>query len=151
VGIAIASATEFLVLFPAGSTADRLGRKRLLTIGLLLVAIGLPLFSTVSSAVGYMVGLGLLGVTTGIGGVTPAAMLSDVVPVDLSATAAGVFRFVGDLGITVGPIVAGWTANTLGLRWAVALTAVPCVVAFGFAIATPETLGMRARAEAAAT
>jgi MFS family permease len=150
VGIAIASATEFLVLFPAGSAADRLGRKRLLTVGLLLVAVGLPLFSTVSSPVGYMVGLGLLGITTGIGGVTPAAMLSDVVPVDLSATAAGVFRFVGDLGITVGPIVAGWTANTLGLRWAVALTAVPCAVAFGFAIVTPETLGMRVRAEAAA-
>ena len=87
-----------------------------------------------------MIGLGFLGITTGLGSVAPPAMLADVVPEDLTGTAAGVFRFMGDLGITVGPLVAGWTANAFGLRWALALCALPCAVALGFAAACPETL-----------
>ncbi len=140
VGIAVSSLTEFLVLFPAGSATDRFGRKRLLTISLVLMTFALPGLAMVSTATGYMIGLGVLGITTGLGSVAPAAMLADVVPEDLSGTAAGVFRFVGDLGITVGPLVSGWMANAFGLRWAIAMSALPCLVALGFAWACPETL-----------
>jgi MFS family permease len=138
-GLAIASLTEFFVLFPAGSVADRRGRKHVLVPGLALLIVGIPLFSLVQGLAGYWVGLGFVGVMTGLSGVVPAAMLSDVVPQQMRGTATGVFRFTSDLALTLGPLVAGFTAQVFGLRWAIALCVVPAVPALVLAVRAPET------------
>lgn len=140
VGLAIASLTEFFVMFPAGSAADRRGRKQVLVPGLLLLIVGLPLFSLVSGLAGFWVGLAFVGVLTGLSGVVPAAMLSDVVPAAQSGAATGVFRFTSDLALTLGPLAAGLTAQTFGLRWAIALSVAPAVPAVILAWRAPETL-----------
>jgi AAHS family cis,cis-muconate transporter-like MFS transporter len=77
---------------------------------------------------------------SGTAGVPPGAMLSDVAPTQASGTAVGVLRFCGDLGFTLGPLLAGWSVPALGFRWAFALAAVPTVVALGLILRTPETL-----------
>jgi MFS family permease len=139
IGLAIASLTEFFVLFPAGSVADRRGRKHVLVPGLALLIVGLPLFALVSGLSGYWIGLAFVGVLTGLSGVVPAAMLSDVVPPESSGTATGVFRFTSDLALTLGPLAAGLTAQAFGLRWAIALAVVPAVPALVLAAIAPET------------
>ena len=144
IGLAVASLTEFFVLFPAGSVADRRGRKHVLVPGLLLLVVGVPLFALVSGLVGFWVGLAVVGVLTGLSGVVPAAMLSDVVPPEASGTATGVFRFTSDLALTLGPFVAGLTAETFGLRWAIALSVAPAIPALILAAAAPETRDARA-------
>ena len=138
-GLSISALTEFFVLFPAGSAADRRGRKHVLVPGLALMIVGIPLFALVSGLAGFWVGLAFVGVLTGLSGVVPAAMLSDVVPPDASGIDTGVFRFTSDLALTLGPLAAGLTAQVFGLRWAIALSVVPAVPALALAALAPET------------
>jgi DHA1 family multidrug resistance protein-like MFS transporter len=137
---------EFAVLFPAGSAIDRRGRKAVLlpaTVALSLV-VGLFGFATTVPALAVM--LVLLGVTSGYGGVSQPVMLADVVPEENRAVAIGVYRFVGDLGFVLGPLVAGGAASAFGFQPAFALTAVPCLLSAAFLLAVPETLPRPARA-----
>lgn len=52
----------------------------------------------------------------------------------------GVFRFCGDLGFVLGPLVAGVTASSLGFKGAFGVVAIPVLVALVFVLRTPETL-----------
>ena len=67
-------------------------------------------------------------------------MLSDVTSEEVRGTAVAVFRFVGDLGFVLGPIVAGVSADRVGYGAAFALAAVPVLVALVFVLTIPETL-----------
>jgi MFS family permease len=87
----------------------------------------------------YVVLLAMFGLATGVAGVAPAAMLSDVVPDRSTGTAIGLFRFCGDLGFILGPLAAGATTAAWGFRVSFALAAIPTLVALLFALRTPET------------
>jgi MFS transporter, DHA1 family, multidrug resistance protein len=137
---AVALAVEFVVLFPAGSLADRHGRKPVLVPALAGLAVTTAAVGLVPSPLLLGVVLAVLGVTSGAAGVPPGAMLSDVAPTHASGTAVGVFRFGGDLGFTLGPLLAGWAIPSFGFRWAFALAAVPTLVALALILRTPETL-----------
>jgi MFS transporter, DHA1 family, multidrug resistance protein len=138
---AIAVATEFLVLYPAGSLADRIGRKPVLVPSLAALAVVVVALGFSSSALIFGLLMALVGVTGGFAGVPPAAMLSDLVPPERSGTGIGLFRFCGDLGFFLGPLVAGASTNALGFKGAFALAAVPIVAAVLLVLRTPETLG----------
>lgn len=150
---AIAITAEFLVLFPAGSFADRFGRKRVLLpslAGLVVMVVVLPL---AASAVVLAMLLVPYAFMTGFSGVPPAAVLSDVVPSEHSGRAVGYFRFCGDLGFFLGPLVAGASSAAFGFKAAFAITAVFPVVALLLVLRTPETLrrAPQSRAVAAPT
>jgi MFS family permease len=52
----------------------------------------------------------------------------------------GLFRFCGDLGFTIGPLLAGFTATAFGFEVAFVVAAVPTVIAFLLAVRMEETL-----------
>jgi MFS family permease len=81
----------------------------------------------------------VMGLASGYAGVPPAAMLNDVVSPQQSATAIGVYRFSGDIGFVLGPLVAGWAADGFGFPAAFALSAVPSVVGLGLMLSIAET------------
>jgi MFS family permease len=137
---AIAVGAEFLVLFPAGSFADRFGRKRVLVPALAGLAVMVILLPLATSALTLALLLVLFAFTTGFSGVPPAAVLSDVVPGEHSARAVGLFRFCGDLGFFLGPLVAGASSSQFGFKTAFAITAILPVVALVLTLRTPETL-----------
>jgi DHA1 family multidrug resistance protein-like MFS transporter len=143
---AVALGTEFLVLYPAGSVADRRGRKPVLVPALAGLAVATAVLGLAPTPLALAVLLAVLGVMSGAAGVPPGAMLSDVAPEPASGMAVGVFRFCGDLGFTLGPLLAGWAIPVVGFAWAFTLAAVPTVVALALVVRTPETLR---RAEAA--
>ena len=66
--------------------------------------------------------------------------LADVAPEGGSGTAVGLFRFFGDLGFVLGPLVGGAAAGAFGFKWAFALMAAPVLVAMVMVARTPETL-----------
>ena len=84
--------------------------------------------------------MAVLGVMSGAAGVPPGAMLSDVAPPGRQGTAVGLFRFCGDLGFTLGPLLAGWAVPALGFRWTFAMLAGPTIGALVLIVRTPETL-----------
>jgi MFS family permease len=142
-GVVVAG--EFLVLYPAGSFADRIGRKPVLLVSLSGLAVMMAVTGLASSPVMLGLLLVVLGLSSGSTAAAPAAMLSDVAPESGSGTAVGVFRFFGDLGFVLGPTVAGATAGAFGFRWAFAIMALPALVALAMVIRTPETLKLKAK------
>lgn len=140
VGIAVASVTEFAALYPAGAAADRVGRKRVLIPSFAVLIVSLATFGLATSGWAFMAALAVLGVISGVGGVAPAAMLSDLTPPESPGTSVGMFRFVGDLGFVVGPLTAGASADAFGLGPAFALSAVPVAVALAMLLSIRETL-----------
>jgi MFS family permease len=137
---AVALAVELAVLYPAGSAADRHGRKTVLVPAL----VGLAGLTAVVGLAGGPIVLGVLvaglAVASGLTGVSPSAMLSDVVPRAYLGTGAGVFRLFGDVGFALGPLVAGAVAGSAGLREAFLVSALPALVALALVLRTAETL-----------
>ena len=138
--ISLAVAAEFLVLFPAGAWADRYGRKAVMAPGLLGLTITLAVMGFATSVWAFAIVLVLLSFTGGFAGVPPAAMLSDVVPEEQSGRGIGAFRFFGDLGFLMGPLVAGTVSKNFGFEAAFMVSAIPSAVALVILLRTPETL-----------
>jgi MFS family permease len=147
IGLAIATATELAVLYPAGHATDRRGRRAVLIPALAGLALITAAFGFVTSSIGFMVAMAVLGVASGYAGVPPAPMLSDVTPEELKGSAVAVFRFVGDLGFVIGPLVAGWSAQAFGFRASFLINAIPAVVALGLVLSIRETMHARRPSE----
>ncbi len=139
-GLAIATATELAVLYPAGHATDHRGRRAVLIPALAGLALSTAAFGLTSTTLTFMIAMGVLGVASGYAGVPPAPMLSDVTPPELKGSAVAAFRFAGDLGFVLGPLVAGWSANAFGFAPAFAISAIPAVIALGLVLSIRETM-----------
>ncbi len=137
---AVAMATEFLVLYPGGSAADRHGRKPVLLPALAVYAVMTAAVGWAGTPVALGALVAVLGLASGVVGIVPGAMLSAVVSGEELATAAGIYRFSTDLGFTLGPLTAGFVSSAFGFREAFVVTAVPAVVALALVLRMPETL-----------
>ena len=143
IGLGIATATELATLYPAGHATDHYGRRAVLIPALGGLAAVTAAFGLVSTPVGFMIAMAVLGVASGYSGVPPAPMLSDVTPEELKGSAVAVYRFVGDLGFVIGPLVAGWSAQAFGFGTSFVISAIPALIALGLVLSIRET--MRAR------
>jgi MFS family permease len=139
-GLAVATGTELITLYPAGRATDRRGRRAVLIPSLAGLAAVTAAFGAATTPAAFMAGMALLGVASGFAAVPPAPMLSDVTPEELKGSAVAVFRFVGDLGFVLGPLAAGWTAERLGYPASFAINAVPTLVALALVLSIRETL-----------
>ncbi|MEA2433391.1 MAG: transporter, family, multidrug resistance protein [Actinomycetota bacterium] len=137
---AVAVAAEFVVLFPAGSWADRYGRKAVLVPSMLALSATIAVLGWASTPVLLGGMLALVAFASGFAGVPPAAMLSDVVPTENSGRAVGAFRFCGDIGFFLGPLVAGAVGDAYGFKAAFAVSAIPPFLAFLMMLRVAETL-----------
>lgn len=138
---AISLAVEFAVLYPAGSLADRRGRRAVLIPALAGLCLATVAVGWAGSPAWLAIGMALLGVASGFAGVPPGAMLADVMPRDAAGTSVGLFRFAGDLGFTLGPLLAGFGAAQFGFEAAFALAAIPIAGALAVVVRGTETLG----------
>jgi MFS family permease len=103
-------ATPFIILqYPMGKLADKYGRYIPLVIGSIF-------FGLVMTSVGYvgsmsfaslLVVLVILGIFAGVTAPASMALVGDIVPQEDSAMGMGIFNFLGNLGITIGPILFG--------------------------------------------
>jgi len=141
--LGVATATELVALYPAGRASDRHGRRAVLIPALAGLALTTALLGQTSTALAFIVALGALGVASGYAGVPPAPMLSDVAPEELKGTAVGVFRFAGDLGFVLGPLIAGWSAGSFGFGTAFVVTALPALIAVALVVSIRETMNSR--------
>jgi MFS family permease len=137
---AVGVAAEFVVLFPSGALADRLGRRKVMLPSLAGLAVITAVLGTATSPLMLTAFLAVLAVFSGFAGVPPAAMLSDLAPAEQSGRAVGVFRFCGDLGFSLGPLIAGASSKVFGFNTAFAITAAIPVIAVVFTLRTRETL-----------
>ncbi len=132
---------------PAGLLADRVGKKRLLAGGLVVMVAGIALAATAQN---YPM-LVLAQVVAGIGGATyhptGMALISDFETTTTEGKAMGVFGFGGMIGVATAPLLIGGLAEAVS--WRVGLAAAASLgLAFtaGFILLFAEPEDRQARA-----
>jgi len=154
-GLAVGQVGLLVALYPAvwglgqlltGPLSDRLGRKPLITAGMLVQALALAGTALAGSLLPWAATAMLLGVGTAMVYPTLLAAIGDVAHPSWRATAVGIYRLWRDAGFAVGALLAGLVADLAGLVAAVwvvaALTAASGLVV---AIRMYETLPSAAR------
>jgi MFS family permease len=132
-GLPIGQVGLLTALYPAvwglgqlltGPLSDRLGRKPLVTAGMLLQAAALAATALAGSFLPWAASAVLLGVGTAMVYPTLLAAISDVAHPSWRASAVGVYRLWRDAGFAVGALLAGLVADLAGLEaavWVVAM------------------------------
>jgi MFS family permease len=106
-----------------GAWSDRVGRKWLITSGMWVQAVGIAVVILASDMIGFGTGAALLGIGTAMVYPTLLASIGDVAHPSWRASSVGVYRLWRDLGYAIGALLAGVTADALGLpaaMWIVA-------------------------------
>jgi MFS family permease len=148
-GLSLARIGWLAAIYPAvwgvgqlftGALSDRLGRKWLIVGGMWLQAAAIVLIVLSRELGGFAAGAVLLGAGTAMVYPTLLAAIGDVAQPTWRASAVGVYRLWRDLGYAVGALLAGITADVLGIRAAIWLVAaVTCASGVVVAVRMRET------------
>jgi MFS family permease len=106
-----------------GAWSDRVGRKWLIAAGMWVQALGIAAIILAHGFGGFVLGSVLLGIGTAMVYPTLLAAIGDVAHPSWRASSVGVYRLWRDLGYAVGAVLAGVTADALGLpaaMWVIA-------------------------------
>jgi MFS family permease len=106
-----------------GAWSDRVGRKWLIAAGMWVQAVGIAAVIVTGGFLGFAMGAALLGVGTAMVYPTLLAAIGDVAHPSWRASSVGVYRLWRDLGYAVGALLAGITADALGLPAAMLIVA----------------------------
>ena len=120
---AIYPATWGVLQLGTGALSDRVGRKWLIAAGMWVQAGGIAAVTLSRSFGGFAAGAALLGLGTAMVYPTLLAAIGDVALPAWRASAVGVYRLWRDLGYAIGAVLAGVSADMLGLAgamWVVA-------------------------------
>ncbi len=143
VGVAVsASAAIDMTLFPlAGYVMDRFGRRFATVPSFALFGVSMALLPLARDFTGLiLIGL-LMGLANGIGSGSMLTLSTDLAPKDSPAQFLGVWRLIGDIGHSGGPLLVGTVADLIGLALApFFLAAVGLAGALMFAFVVRETL-----------
>ena len=120
---AIYPATWGVVQLGTGAISDRVGRKWLIVAGMWIQAVGIVVVILSARFAWFSTGLILLGVATAMVDPTLLAAIGDVALPSWRASSVGVYRFWRDLGYALGALLAGITADLVGLAGAMWLVA----------------------------
>ncbi|MEY4137526.1 MAG: hypothetical protein RL205_1654 [Actinomycetota bacterium] len=152
IGFLVAAAVQAILLLPAGRMADTQGRRKALIIGSIALAIGM-LALTISdfeanalgaaSSIGlvlFLIALGIQGAGSAFLSSAPAAVVGDIVGGKRGGIVVSTFQMMSDLGIVIGPLVAGLLVDLLDFDWAFVVATALCLVSLLLVVAMPETL-----------
>ncbi len=142
IGVILSAATiaNLTLTIPMGYGIDLLGRKPIIVGSLAVSCLSMILFPMVNSFV-LLCGVSLiLGVGTSGTQQAPLAMATDATVHESRGVSMGVFRFFGDIGSLIGPVVLGEAADSLGLgapfHVMAAIIAVNVFLIFAFGVET---------------
>jgi MFS family permease len=106
-----------------GAVSDHIGRKWLIAAGLWTQALGIALVPISAGFSGFATGAVLLGIGTAMVYPTLLASIGDVAHPSWRASAVGIYRLWRDLGYAAGALLAGVTADVLGVESAILVVA----------------------------
>ncbi|MGH7322696.1 MAG: MFS transporter, partial [Candidatus Rokuibacteriota bacterium] len=120
--LSIAYVIEATLLLPVGWAADALGRVRVLVPGFLVMLAGVLLVPRTGSVAvfGVAATLLVLGMTVWM---IPPVLLAERLPCGFRGPAAGLYRFVSDLGYILAPVTVGWLIGRDGFTVAATVLA----------------------------
>jgi MFS family permease len=135
-----------LVLLPAGRFADRVGRRPVLVGGCLLSGTAFLLLAVWETLPGFLVGMAVLGLGSGLLDVAPGAVVGDVVE-GRGGPVFAAYTMSADVANVVGPVTAGAIAqSSYGLAFGLTGGILGAAVALGLRM--PETRLLSAQGSA---
>ncbi len=124
------SAVVDMVMFgPAGFVMDRFGRKFATVPSFSLMAVGVGMIPFADGFAGLLVAGLVIGLGNGIGSGTMMTLGADFAPPHYTSTFLSLWRFIGDSGQMLGPILVGVVAQFFTLRqsaWVLSGCALMC-------------------------
>jgi MFS family permease len=137
---AIYPATWGALQLATGAVSDRVGRKWLIAAGMWVQAVGISVVIVSREFTGFATGAFLLGIGTAMVYPTLLAAVGDVASPAWRASSVGVYRLWRDLGYSVGAVLAGFSADLLGLGGAMwIIAAITCASGVVAAVRLRET------------
>ena len=103
----VGAIANLVSLTPVGALVDKIGRKRILVVGLVLDAVGIAAFGFGTGFWSLMLVSGLLGFAQPLAAVPPPTLAGDLAPPGATGASVGLYRAAGDIGLIVGPLVLG--------------------------------------------
>ncbi|HEX2904362.1 MAG TPA: MFS transporter [Jatrophihabitans sp.] len=147
IGLTVFTVGNVATLLLGSRLTDRRGRKPVLLAGCSGSAAGCAMLIPHPSLSLFLAAMLVFGAGSGLLDVAPGAMLGDVVG-GRGGTVVASFQMAGDLGSLVGPLAAGYLADTAGYGAAFGVTAAVLVLAAAFGARAPESLVRSAPAAA---
>lgn len=137
----LASAIDMLLFYPVGMIMDRFGRKFAIVPSFFVQGIGLSLIPLTGGFSSLVAVAGLIGFGNGLGSGTMMTLGADLAPKEGRGEFLGMWRLIGDLGFTIGPLIAGAVAGALALPAAALVMGSSGLVAtLVFLFLVPETV-----------
>lgn len=137
--LSVSALANLLIVNPAGRLVDSVGGKPVALIGLATAALATAGYGMFESFTGLLFVSMVFGITAGLAGIAPPAMVGDLAPPGLEGSAVGVYRMAGDLGFVVGPLALGFIADTGAFTAGFFLTGSIMLVAAAVLFFVPET------------
>ena len=131
------------VVIPSGYLSDRVGRRKLLLVGLTVSAASTVLVGLTTSLPVFLAAAYVTGAATGIFVAPQQAAVADIVGNKArGGTAVATFQMMADLGSIVGSLAVGQVAEHASYAWAFTVSGgILLLAAVGWAFA-PETRGL---------
>lgn len=104
----------FVLSVPVGILQDRLGKRNVLNLGMLITAAGLFIPFVVYSFSSVLFAFALLGIGNTVVQVSANPLLIDVVPATRRSSFLSFSQFIKAVGSMIAPPLAGWTAAQFG-------------------------------------
>lgn len=128
------------VVIPSGYLSDRIGRRKLLIVGLTVSAVTTSMLGATSSLTLFLVTAYVTGAASGIFISPQQAAVADIVGnKSRGGTPVAVFQMMVDVGSIVGSLVVGVVAQRASFGWAFGVSGVVLAVAAVGWIFAPET------------
>ncbi|HEX2032885.1 MAG TPA: MFS transporter [Chloroflexota bacterium] len=138
--VSISSAVDMSLFLPAGILMDKLGRKFASVPSFVVLAIGMALVPLATDYFGLLVATCVMGLGNGIGSGTMMTLGADLAPRRATGEFLGMWRLIGDVGASAGPLVVGGMADLVGLTLGAAgLSGVGLLAAATLLLFVPET------------
>ncbi|MCP5099283.1 MAG: MFS transporter [Chloroflexi bacterium] len=139
--ISATAAVDMSLFYPAGWLMDRFGRKFAIVPTFFIQAIGMALLPLSTNLITLLLISCLIGLGNGLSSGSMMTIGADLAPTNNRSEFLGAWRFIGDGGSTLGPILVGTVAELLVLQTA-ALTLAGCgiLASLIFARYLPEPL-----------
>jgi MFS family permease len=112
--LALLSLFYALGAYPAGRLSDRLGRGRLLTVGLLLLLLAHAILATATHVMHVAVGVALWGLHMAFTQGIFAALIADSAGQRHRGTAFGLFGLASGVAVLLASVIAGWLWDHYG-------------------------------------
>ncbi len=158
IGFLVAAGVQAVLLLPAGRVSDTTGRRKALLYGTIGTTIGMVVLTAADVTVNgwgttavagtalFLVAMAIQGAASAFLGSAPAAVVGDIVGGKRGGIVVATFQMMSDVGIIIGPLVAGLLVDLFDFDWAFAAAAGMSLIAVIFVWLMPETLNRRAGA-----